>query len=190
MMKAVGKSKNLEGAIDQLIKQMEEYAKSAKSQRAEVARGQEEAQNKYNMKWTSMSKESLQNTASGYWSKATDFRKAYLEALTQVENAKTPEEAKAAQDKAGEAKTDWQFNQQQAVSFDMQTISRLQEQLGNMKAPGMEQVNSLASQGLMINKSDDEIRWKQQTDYASQQTQLQREIRDRLQQMDTASTFN
>ena len=103
--------------------------------------------------------------------------------------AKTPEEAKNAMDEAAVAKNNWQFNQQQAESFDQSIVSILQEKLSDLKAPDMTQVNSLAQNGYMINKNDDEIRWKMQTDYASQQTQLQREIRDRLQSMDSSATF-
>ena len=103
--------------------------------------------------------------------------------------AKTPEEAKKAMEEAAAAKGDWQFSQQQAQSFDQSIVSMLQEKLSDLKAPDMTQVNSLAQNGYMINKNDDEIRWKMQTDYASQQTQLQREIRDRLQSMDSSATF-
>lgn len=92
-------------------------------------------------------------------------------------------------DEAAAAEGNWQFSRQQAQSFDQSIVSLLQEQLGGLKAPDMTQVNSLAQNGYMISKSDDEIRWKMQTDYASQQTQLQREIRDRLQTMDSSATF-
>ena len=47
MMKAVGKSKNLETTIDQLIKQMEEIGRSIKAQQKEVAEYDESARNKY-----------------------------------------------------------------------------------------------------------------------------------------------
>ena len=47
MMKAVGKSKNLETTIDQLIKQMEEIGRSIKAQQKEVAEYDESAKNKY-----------------------------------------------------------------------------------------------------------------------------------------------
>ena len=47
MMKAVGKSKNLETTIDQLIKQMEEIGRSVRAQQKEVAEYDESAKNKY-----------------------------------------------------------------------------------------------------------------------------------------------
>ena len=47
MMKAVGKSKNLETTIDQLIKQMEEIGRSVRAQQKEVAEYDESARNKY-----------------------------------------------------------------------------------------------------------------------------------------------
>lgn len=190
MMKAVGKSRNLEDAVDQLIKQMAELQKNADSQKAELARNQESAKNQYDQKWGRWKNEDLDKSAQKYQEQANQFKKAYQDALGKVSTAKTPEEQQTYLDEAEEAKKQWQFSQQEATSFGQTVVDRLREKLADLKTPDNTQVNSLASQGLMINKNDDEIRWKQQTDYASQQTQLQREIRDRLQQMDTASTFN
>ena len=189
MMKAVGKSKNLESTIDQLIKQMEEIGRSIKAQQKEVAEYDESARNKYDQRWGNMSKAQLDASSQKYWSAAGGFKKDYEEALKKASLAKTPEEAKNAMDEAAIAKNNWQFSQQQAESFDQSIVSMLQEKLSDLKAPDMTQVNSLAQNGYMINKNDDEIRWKMQTDYASQQTQLQREIRDRLQSMDSSATF-
>ena len=189
MMKAVGKSKNLETIIDQLIKQMEEIGRSIKSQQKEVAEYDESARNKYDQRWGMTPKYQLDASSQKYWSAAGGFKKEYEEALKKASLAKTPEEAKNAMDEAAVAKSNWQFNQQQAESFDQSIVSILQEKLSDLKTPDMTQVNSLAQSGYMINKNDDEIRWKMQTDYASQQTQLQREIRDRLQSMDNSATF-
>ena len=189
MMKAVGKSKNLETTIDQLIKQMEEIGRSIKAQQKEVAEYDESAKNKYDQRWGNMSKAQLDASSQKYWSAAGGFKKDYEEALKKASLAKTPEEAKRAMDEAADAESNWKFSQQQAQSFDQSIVSMLQEKLSDLKAPDMTQVNSLAQNGYMINKNDDEIRWKMQTDYASQQTQLQREIRDRLQSMDSSATF-
>lgn len=189
MMKAVGKSKNLETTIDQLIKQMEDIGRNIKAQQKEVAEYDESAKNKYDQRWGMMSKDQLDASSQKYWSAAGGFKKDYEEALKKASLAKTPEEAKKAMDEAAIANSNWQFNQQQAQSFDQSIVSMLQEKLSDLKAPDMTQVNSLAQNGYMINKSDDEIRWKMQTDYASQQTQLQREIRDKLQSMDSSATF-
>ena len=189
MMKAVGKSKNLETTIDQLIKQMEEIGRSVKAQQKEVAEYDESARNRYDQRWGNMSKDQLDAYSQKYWSAAGGFKKDYEEALKKASLAKTPEEARNAMDEAAAAESNWQFSQQQAQSFDQSIVSMLQEKLSDLKAPDMTQVNSLAQNGYMINKNDDEIRWKMQTDYASQQTQLQREIRDRLQSMDSSATF-
>lgn len=189
LMKAVGKSRGLEDAIKQLSERMKDFAKNIDSRKRGLAQYNENAKNVYDQKWGRFSNEALTQSAQSYWGKAGDFKKAYEKFLDEAASAKTPEEAQEALDKAEEAKAKWQFNQQQAVGFDQTVVSRLQEKLSDLKAPDNTQVNSLASQGFMINKSDDEIRWKQQTDYASQQTQLQREIRDRLQEMDNAATF-
>ena len=189
MMKAVVKSKNLETTIDQLIKQMEDIGRNIKAQQKEVAEYDENARNRYDQRWGNLSKDQLDASSQKYWSAASGFKKEYEEALKKASLAKTPEEAKMAMDEAADAKNNWQFNQQQAQSFDQSIVGMLQEKLSDLKAPDMTQVNSLAQNGYMINKNDDEIRWKMQTDYASQQTQLQREIRDRLQSMDNSATF-
>lgn len=189
LMKAVAKSKNLEDAIDNLQKQLQEYAKSATQQKASLAQSQEEAINRYDQRWETLGNGWLDKSSKEYWEKARRNRKDYEDALGRMQNANTPEEAKLAQEQANEAKSNWEFNERQALSFDQTIVGRLQEKLSELKTPDNTQVTSLASQGLMINKSDDEIRWKQQVDYASQQTQIQREIRDRLNQMDSNSTF-
>ena len=59
MMKAVGKSKNLETTIDQLIKQMEDIGRNVKAQQKEVAESDESARNKYDQRWGNMSKDQL-----------------------------------------------------------------------------------------------------------------------------------
>lgn len=63
MMKAVGKSKNLETTIDQLIKQtekqMEEIGINVKARQKEVAEYDESARNKYDQRWGNMSKYQL-----------------------------------------------------------------------------------------------------------------------------------
>lgn len=63
MMKAVGKSKNLETTIDQLIKQtekqMEEIGRNVKARQKEVAEYDESARNKYDQRWGNMSKYQL-----------------------------------------------------------------------------------------------------------------------------------
>ena len=44
----------------------------------------------------------------------------------------------------------------------------------------MENVNSLASQGVMINRADDASREQTMLDYQREQTELQRQIKDLL----------
>lgn len=124
-----------------------------------------------------------------YISQANEADKKYKDTLYRATYAGTSEETKKLLEEAKGYKQDYDFNRKQADFFGDSVIDALREKLSDLKAPDNTQVNSLASSGYMINKSDDEIRWKQQTDYASQQTQLQREIRDRLNQMDAGSTF-
>ena len=141
MMKAVGKSKNLETTIDQLIKQMEEIGRSIRAQQKEVAEYDESAKNKYDQRWGMTPKYQLEASSQKYWSAAGGFKKDYEEALKKASLAKTPEEAKRAMDEAAAAKSNWQFSQQQAQSFDQSIVSMLQEKLSDLKAPDMTQVN-------------------------------------------------
>lgn len=55
----------------------------------------------------------------------------------------------------------------------------LKDILSGMKAPDMENVNSLASQGFMISQSDDSMRLKQQTDYLRDIYTVTKQIRDK-----------
>lgn len=57
-------------------------------------------------------------------------------------------------------------------------IEQLQERLHEMKAPGMDNVNSLAAQGFMISQSDDEARLEMQTDYLRDIASITREIKN------------
>ena len=124
-----------------------------------------------------------------YISQANEADKKYKDTLYRATYAGTSEETKRLLEEAKGYKQDYDFNRKQADFFGDSVVDALREKLSDLKAPDNTQVNSLASSGYMINKNDDDIRWRQQTDYASQQTQLQREIRDRLNQMDAGSTF-
>lgn len=124
-----------------------------------------------------------------YISQANEADKKYKDTLYRATYAGTSEETKRLLEEAKGYKQDYDFNRKQADFFGDSVIDALREKLSDLKAPDNTQVNSLASSGYMINKNDDDIRWRQQADYASQQTQLQREIRDRLNQMDAGSTF-
>lgn len=75
------------------------------------------------------------------------------------------------------------IKKQMDMKYEKQELDRLQDSLSNLKAPGMEQVNSLASQGFAISQNDDDIRWKSQMDYQKEQTNLQREIRNKIMKM-------
>ena len=54
----------------------------------------------------------------------------------------------------------------------------LKERLQGMTAPDMNNVNSLASQGFMISKSDDDARMQQQNDYLRDIATITREIKN------------
>ena len=62
-------------------------------------------------------------------------------------------------------------------------LDKLQQAFSGMTAPSMDQVNSLASQGFMIDASDDQARYEAQIDYLKQIADLTREIKDKQDQI-------
>ena len=62
-------------------------------------------------------------------------------------------------------------------------LDKLQQAFSEIKAPSMDQVNSLASQGFMIDASDDQARYEAQIDYLKQIADLTREIKDKQDQI-------
>lgn len=59
-------------------------------------------------------------------------------------------------------------------------VNDLQEALSKLAAPDMSSTNSLASSGLMVNKSDDSARLESMTNYEETQVELQRQIKEIL----------
>lgn len=79
------------------------------------------------------------------------------------------------------------------ISWLQNDLNNLQDRLSNLKNPNMSNVNSLAQFGFGISKNDDAERLKMQTDYQKQQVDLQREIRDKVKELDTiqsSATFS
>lgn len=62
-------------------------------------------------------------------------------------------------------------------------LDKLQQAFSDMKAPSMDQVNSLASQGFMIDASDDQSRYEAEIEYLKQIADLTREIKDKQDQI-------
>ena len=62
-------------------------------------------------------------------------------------------------------------------------LDTLQAAFSNMKAPSMDQVNSLAAQGFMIDAQDDQTRYEAQIDYLKQIADLTRQIKDKQDQI-------
>lgn len=81
---------------------------------------------------------------------------------------------------------------EQKISWAQNDLNNLQDRLSNLKNPNMSNVNSLAQFGFGISKNDDAERLKMQTDYQKQQVDLQREIRDKVKELNTlqSATFS
>lgn len=87
-------------------------------------------------------------------------------------------------DKANKYKSDWQYSSgifdNLNQSLGQLLVAPLQDALSKLRAPDMQNVNSLASQGVMINRADDASRTESILDYQREQTNLQRQIKDLL----------
>lgn len=140
----------------------------------------------------------------GSWNQAVDYftlhnkemqeyRQSIIATQRASESAKTEEDfkkveelQKATMDKKSLAENSLLI----AKHFGGKEIERLQNLLANLIAPNMSQVTNLANTGRFINNANDEDRWQAQIDYLSEQTRLQREIKDKVKQFENYSTFS
>lgn len=84
-----------------------------------------------------------------------------------------------------------QLNKQKAAEEEFnKKLSSLQNWLGSLQAPNMENVNSLASQGVMINRADDKSREQTMMDYSREQTDLQKKIKQILEEKSFESVIS
>ena len=112
---------------------------------------------------------------------AFDLYKSTLNEASFATDSKTKEELL---DKANKYKSDWQYSSGLFDSLNQSLgqllVAPLQDALSKLRAPDMQNVNSLASQGVMINRADDASRTESLLDYQREQTNLQRQIKDLL----------
>lgn len=127
------------------------------------------------------------------YKKGTDTaRENYLYYLDKAEKATTAQEKQEAYEIAMKSKDRWNFDKSQLdmlnTALPQLLVAPLQDALSKLTPPSMENVNSLAGQGLMINRRDDYAREQVMEDYQREQTELQRQIKDILQQDEHGST--
>ena len=112
---------------------------------------------------------------------AFDLYKNSLYEASFATDSKTKEELL---DKANKYKSDWQYSSgifdNLNQSLGQLLVAPLQDALSKLRAPDMQNVNSLAGQGVMINRADDASRTESLLDYQREQTNLQRQIKDLL----------
>ena len=120
---------------------------------------------------------------------AFDLDKNALYEASFATDSKTKEELL---DKANKYKSDWQYSSNLFDSLNQSLgqllVAPLQDALSKLRAPDMQNVNSLASQGVMINRADDASRTQSLLDYQREQTTLQRQIKDLLEVEDYTET--
>lgn len=111
----------------------------------------------------------------------------------QLEEAKTetdPEKRIKLLEQSRENKERSNFSEQIAQTMGQKNLDLNMKFLSNLKPPAMEQVNSLASIGYMVDKNQDKEDLKEQSDFLREQTTIQKQIRDQLKTMNTSSTFS
>lgn len=112
---------------------------------------------------------------------AFDLYQSTLNEAALATDSKTKEELL---EKANKYKSDWQYSSNTFDNLNQNLgqllVAPLQDALSKLQAPNMENVNSLASQGVMINRADDASREQSILDYQREQTDLQRQIKDLL----------
>ena len=112
---------------------------------------------------------------------AFNLYKRTLDEASLATDSKTKEELL---DKANKYKSNWQYSSGIFDSLNQSLgqllVAPLQDALSKLRAPDMQNVNSLASQGVMINRADDASRTESLLDYQREQTNLQRQIKDLL----------
>ena len=112
---------------------------------------------------------------------AFDLYKSTLNEASLATDSKTKEQLL---ERANNYKSSWQYSSNLFDSLNQSLgqllVAPLQDALSKLRAPDMQNVNSLASQGVMINRADDASRTESILDYQREQTNLQRQIKDLL----------
>lgn len=112
---------------------------------------------------------------------AFDLYKSTLNEASLATDSKTKEQLL---ERANSYKSSWQYSSNLFDSLNQSLgqllVAPLQDALSKLRAPDMQNVNSLASQGVMINRADDASRTESLLDYQREQTNLQRQIKDLL----------
>lgn len=112
---------------------------------------------------------------------AFDLYKSTLNEASLATDSKTKEDLL---ERANSYKSSWQYSSNLFDSLNQSLgqllVAPLQDALSKLRAPDMQNVNSLASQGVMINRADDASRTESLLDYQREQTNLQRQIKDLL----------
>lgn len=126
--------------------------------------------------------EQFNNDVEFYADKVKKARKLYEEELSKKDT--TIEGRK----RLYETREEYTSNKQKYDTLLNMQVSELQNSLSNLKAPNMSNVNSLASQGYMVSEKDDNARQDMQLNYIREQTNLQRDIKNKLMKIEGSET--
>lgn len=184
--------------IENFNKQKDAFAKQYGAEKLSLERYDE---SRYNNSLITNENTALIKERRGYYNDRAE--KSRYEYETYLKNATVYAEngkfrlSREQMEKAMTSKSDWQYymnefnklSQFKASNTDqLRLADDLKEVMSKLTAPSMENVNSLAGQGLMINRRDDYAREQVMEDYQREQTELQRQIKDILQQDEHGST--
>lgn len=113
--------------------------------------------------------------------KAFNLYQSALNEAALATDSKTKEELL---EKASKYKSEWQYSSNIFNNLNQNLgqllVAPLQDALSKLQAPDMQNVNSLASQGVMINRADDNSRQESIINFQREQTELQRKIEQLL----------
>jgi hypothetical protein len=131
--------------------------------------------------------EDITTAMNSYKNKASNARSKYEEMLSLARSSTSLADSQRYLKNAGEWNNQWKFysNEYSKLQNGLpnpndEILKRLQTALSKLTAPNLDNVNSLASQGVMINRADDANREKSIEDYQREQTDLQRQIKEIL----------
>lgn len=120
-----------------------------------------------------------------------DLYQSTLNEAALATDSKTKEELL---EKANKYKSDWQYSSNTFENLNQNLrqllVAPIQDALSKLTAPNLDNVNSLASQGVMINRADDKSREQTMMDYSREQTDLQKKIKQILEEKSFESVIS
>lgn len=127
---------------------------------------------------------SIRDAALKYEGNKNNAFNLYQNTLNEAALATDSKTKEELLEKASKYKSEWQYSSNIFNNLNQNLgqllVAPLQDALSKLQAPDMQNVNSLASQGVMINRADDNSRQESIINFQREQTELQRKIEQLL----------